>query len=311
MPRGSLSILGVSVHISVIMMIAEGSRHCDGEGATKGKPSLGEHAGRHDHSKSWESPSAQDWPNAGRGPPQKRTFCRETHPPAVHPRESTSHTASVKLSFEVSPAATINSLSGARVHRGRSTQSQNHCWFKLAASHMRAAPNRRVTGVTPSGLKNNKPEGGVNLMVVLNEAFLNTEAQGSSTACILTLKGDVLHAVNIGDSGYVVIRGWKIVYKSPELKVGVIPGDIVVARTDGLFDNLYESEIEELVFQGIDQGNFPAELASTIAKFALINSMDRFAVCPFTVAAQEAGHEFTGGKMDDITVVVAYIGFPD
>ncbi|KAF7148454.1 hypothetical protein RHSIM_Rhsim03G0031700 [Rhododendron simsii] len=180
-----------------------------------------------------------------------------------------------------------------------------------------------------------KPEGGVNPMAVLNEAFLNTEAQGSSTACILTLKGDVLHAVNIGDSGFAVIRGWKIVYKSPvqhrrfncplqlgnwrdnpsmaeELKVGVIPGDIVVAGTDGLFDNLYESEIEELVFRGIHvQGNFPEELASTIAKFALINSMDRFAVCPFTIAAQEAGLEFTGGKIDDITVVVAYIGSPN
>ncbi|XP_058185878.1 uncharacterized protein LOC131303103 [Rhododendron vialii] len=81
-----------------------------------------------------------------------------------------------------------------------------------------------------------------------------------------------------------------------ELKVGVIPGDIVVAGTDGLFDNLYESEIEELVFRGIHvRGNFQAELASIIAKFALINSMDRLAVCPFTIAAQEAGLEFMGG----------------
>ncbi|KAF7149457.1 hypothetical protein RHSIM_Rhsim03G0031600 [Rhododendron simsii] len=180
-----------------------------------------------------------------------------------------------------------------------------------------------------------KPEGGVNPMAVLNEAFLNTEAQGSSTACILTLKGDVLHAVNIGDSGFVVIRGRKTVYKSPvqhwgfncpfqlgnwrsnnpsmaeELKVGVKPGDIVVAGTDGLFDNLYESKIEELVNQGIDQGNVPAELASNIAKFAHINSMDRYAVFPFTIAAQEAGLKFTGGKIDDITVVVAYIISPD
>ncbi|KAG5555800.1 hypothetical protein RHGRI_006443 [Rhododendron griersonianum] len=180
-----------------------------------------------------------------------------------------------------------------------------------------------------------KPEGGVNPMAVLNEAFLNTEAQGSSTACILTLKSDVLHAVNIGDSGFMVIQGRKTVYKSPvqhwgfncpfqlgnwrsnnpsmaeELKVAVKPGDIVVAGTDGLFDNLYESKIEELVSQGIDQGNFPAELASTIAKFALTNSMDRYAVCPFTIAAQEAGIKFTGGKIDDITVVVAYIRSPD
>lgn len=51
-----------------------------------------------------------------------------------------------------------------------------------------------------------QPIGGVNPMAVLNEAFLNTEAQGSSTACILTLKGNVLHSVNIGDNGFVLIR---------------------------------------------------------------------------------------------------------
>lgn len=78
-----------------------------------------------------------------------------------------------------------------------------------------------------------------------------------------------------------------------------------------MFDNLYESEIEELVTRGIGQANYPAELASTIAKFALIASMDKCIVCPFTVAAQKAGFEFTGGKIDDITVVVAYIGSPD
>lgn len=96
-----------------------------------------------------------------------------------------------------------------------------------------------------------------------------------------------------------------------ELKVGVIPGDIVVAGSDGLFDNLYESEIEELVSQGVNDGKFPADLASTIAQFALINSMDNCAISPFTIAAQEAGVEFIGGKIDDITVVVAYIASPD
>lgn len=73
-----------------------------------------------------------------------------------------------------------------------------------------------------------------------------------------------------------------------ELKVGVIPGDIVVAGSDGLFDNLYESEIEELVSRGVGDGNFPADLASSIAQFALINSVDNCAISPFTIAAQEA-----------------------
>ena len=38
-----------------------------------------------------------------------------------------------------------------------------------------------------------QPEGLIDPMSVLNEAFLNTEAKGSSTACILTLAGNVCH----------------------------------------------------------------------------------------------------------------------
>ncbi|XP_060188624.1 probable protein phosphatase 2C 55 [Lycium barbarum] len=51
-------------------------------------------------------------------------------------------------------------------------------------------------------------------MKVLNEAYFNTKSQGSSTACILTLTCDIVHAVNVGDSGFVVIRDGVIAYKS-------------------------------------------------------------------------------------------------
>ena len=39
-------------------------------------------------------------------------------------------------------------------------------------------------------------------------------AQGSSTACILALEGDTLHAANLGDSGFMVVRKSKVLYKS-------------------------------------------------------------------------------------------------
>ncbi|KAG5617167.1 hypothetical protein H5410_016991 [Solanum commersonii] len=41
----------------------------------------------------------------------------------------------------------------------------------------------------------------IDLMKVLNEAFWNTKAKGSSTVCILSLFDDTLHAINVGDSG--------------------------------------------------------------------------------------------------------------
>ena len=38
--------------------------------------------------------------------------------------------------------------------------------------------------------------------------------QGSSTACVLALEGDTLHAANLGDSGFMVVRRNKVHYKS-------------------------------------------------------------------------------------------------
>ena len=38
--------------------------------------------------------------------------------------------------------------------------------------------------------------------------------QGSCTACILVLEGNQLHVANLGDSGFVVVRDNKVVYKS-------------------------------------------------------------------------------------------------
>lgn len=176
-------------------------------------------------------------------------------------------------------------------------------------------------------------ETGIDPKQVLNEAFLNTDNEGSSTACIITLLGDFLHAVNIGDSGFVLIRGGRIVFASPsqqrrfncpyqlgntsdcpslaaEFRVGVEVGDIVVVGTDGLFDNVFGRDIEDLVILGEQVGfceDKPEVLAQIIAKCALGKSKDKNGSSPFASAASEAGYEYVEGKPDDITVVVGYI----
>ncbi|KAI7980587.1 putative protein phosphatase 2C 55 [Camellia lanceoleosa] len=61
----------------------------------------------------------------------------------------------------------------------------------------------------------NQPKGAVNPKMVLFEAYSNTKAQGSSTACIITLDGHILRAINIGDSGFMLIRHGKVIYHSP------------------------------------------------------------------------------------------------
>lgn len=39
--------------------------------------------------------------------------------------------------------------------------------------------------------------------------------RGSTTACVLCLEGERLHAANVGDSGFMVVRENEIVFKSP------------------------------------------------------------------------------------------------
>jgi protein phosphatase PTC7 len=47
-------------------------------------------------------------------------------------------------------------------------------------------------------------------------AYLSTTARGSSTACILCLENDRLHASNLGDSGFMVIRDGELMFMSPQ-----------------------------------------------------------------------------------------------
>ncbi|XP_043721099.1 probable protein phosphatase 2C 80 [Telopea speciosissima] len=175
----------------------------------------------------------------------------------------------------------------------------------------------------------------VDPLIVLEEAFSNTNAQGSSTACILALADDdnCLHYASVGDSGFLLIRGEELIYNSPsqqrrfncpfqlgkhprsdnptaafEFKVEVEEGDVIVAGTDGLFDNLFQEEIIETVnlFTACI-GMYPYYLAKMIAENAEMSSKDSDKISPFSVSTEMAGYYHSGGKKDDITVVVAYV----
>jgi len=49
----------------------------------------------------------------------------------------------------------------------------------------------------------NKPKAPIDLVEVLTKAYANTHSIGSSTATLITINGDSLHALNLGDSGFV------------------------------------------------------------------------------------------------------------
>ncbi|KAJ9064742.1 Protein phosphatase 2C 7 [Entomophthora muscae] len=181
---------------------------------------------------------------------------------------------------------------------------------------------------------------------------------GSSTACLAVVDTDTgrLCSVNLGDSGYIIIRGGVTAYRSSETthyfnapyQLSVIPpemdngghirnkpsegqvamlqlehGDIVVMGTDGLFDNLFYKDIEEeaLTTKPVDLDRLLAQpgqsqealraytnaFAGALVKKARLRAKDRKTDSPFSTEAAKHGYKFKGGKMDDITVVVALV----
>jgi protein phosphatase PTC7 len=164
--------------------------------------------------------------------------------------------------------------------------------------------------------------------------------QGSTTAvvCVLeeptdpTAPGAILSTVNLGDSGFLVLRGGKLVYASdPQqhapntpfqlgtdsidtpgdgvtVRLLVMPGDLIIMGSDGVFDNLYMDQIIAIV------ANFEADadvnaIAVALAKASSAVAKDDRALSPFAhyIRSTKKYPNWIGGKLDDITVVVARV----
>ena len=131
---------------------------------------------------------------------------------------------------------------------------------------------------------------------LLSRVWTNVQLQGhkgSSTICLITLdlKAGVLRSATLGDSGYMVLRGMDSdapykVYSSPQQEhefgwpfqlghhensdkpsdailheMRLLRGDIIVAGTDGLFDNLGEIPIVSMIQQSKQPWMMARELA--------------------------------------------------
>lgn len=103
---------------------------------------------------------------------------------------------------------------------------------------------------------------------------------GSSTICVGLIpdadalddqnKTKKMYTTNVGDSGYMIIRDGAVLYKSVEMQyifnfpvqIGtnaeqieyidnkehdLLKGDILIFGTDGIWDNLFETEVVEMV----------------------------------------------------------------
>ena len=88
-------------------------------------------------------------------------------------------------------------------------------------------------------------------------------------------------------------------------------GDIVIAATDGLFDNLYDSDIqnisEKFLTYEYETEEFCEKLSKELVCRAVQKGWDSNYKSPFSKNAAAFGQRFIGGKLDDTTVIVAQV----
>ncbi|XP_017066806.1 protein phosphatase PTC7 homolog [Drosophila eugracilis] len=166
---------------------------------------------------------------------------------------------------------------------------------------------------------------------------------GSCTACVLTFnrRNSTLYTANIGDSGFLVVRSGSVVCRSQEQQhcfntpyqlaspppghdVNVISdgpdtvdriqfpmelGDVILLATDGLYDNVPESFLIEVLTEmsGISDPVRLQMFANALAFMARILSLNPKHDSPFSQNARKMNIELSGGKPDDITVLLATI----
>ena len=181
------------------------------------------------------------------------------------------------------------------------------------------------------------------LAAALDEAHTKVQAYGSSTALLGFLVGSHLLLSALGDSRAMLVR-WSCGRPAVVFKTGVSvhsfntpyqfanvpknlghvpfvqdtaadalhyclevePGDLLIMGSDGLWDNLYDWEIVNLL--GGSPTTAPKGIAEVIGQQAFLNSKAENAG-PFQEAVHQAcpGVQWRGGKVDDITVLAARI----
>jgi serine/threonine protein phosphatase PrpC len=227
------------------------------------------------------------------------------------------------------------------------TKDRGHAalWSRLIA-HFWAIEAEKAMLDAPAGAEALHP------VEYLQRAFEQTktlttkpnEICGTTTACsaLLHYRSEtepIIYATNLGDCAVLVIRpkDQQIIYKTKEQwhwfdcprqlgtnspdtpkdnavveTVDIQEGDVVLAVSDGVSDNLWENEVCQKVCDAVkswEEGAPGSEdgmvhVARELMNAARVIAQDPFAESPFMERAVEEGLPMEGGKMDDISVVM-------
>jgi protein phosphatase PTC7 len=157
---------------------------------------------------------------------------------------------------------------------------------------------------------------------------------GATTAIVGSIGEDgFLRVLNVGDSTCIIIRDGKVVGKSKEIshyfecpyqlsadspdrpKDGtkfnfeLLPGDMILTASDGVFDNLDPESVANLLTTG---PKALSSIAKRVVEKSRKVSLDSKAATPYAKLAQKYGDpDFKnglGGKVDDISCIVVSYG---
>ncbi|KAE8792559.1 putative protein phosphatase 2C 1 [Hordeum vulgare] len=176
--------------------------------------------------------------------------------------------------------------------------------------------------------------------ILLMKAHAATSSIGSATVIVAMLeKTGTLKIASVGDCGLKVIRKGQVMFSTcPQehyfdcpyqlsseaigqtsqdalvCTVNLMEGDMIVSGSDGFFDNIFDQEILAI----INESPGTDEAAKALAELARKHSVDVTFDSPYSMEARSRGFDvpwwkkllgakLVGGKMDDITVIVAQV----
>jgi protein phosphatase PTC7 len=162
-------------------------------------------------------------------------------------------------------------------------------------------------------------------------SYADSAATGASTAVVASIgENGFLQALNVGDSACYVIRDAKITAKTREishywecpyqlsedspdqpkdgtkLNVELIPGDVIIMGSDGIFDNMSDDILLDTIVNS--SALKPTPLAKKICDVSRTLSLDKNSVTPYSKQAKRRGdadyRDGLGGKVDDVSCIV-------